>query len=127
MVLIGKNYATIEKSGDEFPSPYGDCGSYQEGRKTNLRMVMYEFPSPYGDCDSYRLRKIYERRNSMMFPSPYGDCGSYRCSLKTEYRIKQVRFRPLTGIVVLIARGDVDEQATVKSCFRPLTGIVVLI
>ena len=37
------------------------------------------------------------------------------------------RFRPLTGIVVLIARGDVDEQATVKSCFRPLTGIVVLI
>ena len=61
-----------------FPSPYGDCGSYQEGRKTNLRMVMYEFPSPYGDCDSYQS-VIQKNAHSMpMFPSPYGDYGSYR-------------------------------------------------
>ena len=37
-----------------------------------------EFPSPYGDYGSYRLRNLWKVLSlKRKFPSPYGDCGSY--------------------------------------------------
>ena len=62
----------------KFPSPYGDCGSYQRGRHQGYCIHGHQFPSPYGDCGSYPWRT---------FPL----CRFFRR-----------RFRPLTGIVVLI-------------------------
>ena len=37
----------------EFPSPYGDYGSYQESF-ADIVEASYMFPSPYGDYGSYQ-------------------------------------------------------------------------
>ena len=77
--FLSKSTKTKNSSGFNrvFPSPYGDCGSYQVWVET----LMIFMPS--------------------QFPSPYGDCGSYRNGRYNKVWLV-CRFRPLTGIVVLI-------------------------
>ena len=87
-----------------------------------------------------------------MFPSPYGDYGSYRGEAPPQRTRFERRFRPLTGIMVLInfvpivsmkstlyvfpsPYGDYGSYLVVIKevsrgkylRFRPLTGIMVLI
>ena len=79
MVLILKFLDTHIGNLKQFPSPYGDYGSY--------RIITYSYMSfPY-----------------IRFPSPYGDYGSY---LRWEAGYEEFldNFRPLTGIMVLILR-----------------------
>ena len=63
-----------------------------------------------------------------MFPSPCGDYGSY---LLGRYNYEKIwsypGFRPLAGIMVLIATTYLKKSGTIASCFRPLAGIMVLI
>ena len=61
------------------------------------------------------------------FPSPYGDYGSYLHPLQYDYDSFQTSFRPLTGIMVLIAIDSRSNWIGNLLCFRPLTGIMVLI
>ena len=44
----------IDMYKDEFPSPYGDYGSYHAVQKTTSIATPDMFPSPYGDYGSYR-------------------------------------------------------------------------
>ena len=61
------------------------------------------FPSPYGDYGSYLLDTFrIMAKNSGMFPSPYGDYGSYHLTPEKVEEALLNRFRPLTGIMVLI-------------------------
>ena len=62
-----------------------------------------EFPSPYGDYGSYHGKlKIKKTLGYNAFPSPYGDYGSYRWRIKHVSLCLYQSFRPLTGIMVLI-------------------------
>ena len=63
-----------------------------------------EFPSPYGDYGSYQYRVLDEYIDSWYgFPSPCGDYGSYHVHFKEAFRLsRRPRFRPLAGIMVLI-------------------------
>ena len=80
MVLIeGRNIYGTENH-DEFPSPYGDYGSYHSPKHLTLHLL------------------------KVMFPSPYGDYGSYLFT-STGSVVLAYRFRPLTGIMVLIKEG----------------------
>ena len=63
----------------------------------------------------------------LQFPSPCGDYGSYReVDFLTDKLIKE-RFRPLAGIMVLIAALLEDDGFPGQLSFRPLAGIMVLI
>ena len=85
-----------------FPSPYGDYGSYLGAVETYL-ITWDEFPSPYGDYGSYLNVWVKAAMAADdAFPSPYGDYGSYQYQLIRLLRLLK-RFRPLTGIMVLIA------------------------
>ena len=97
-------------------------------------------------CSVAAERRIYHPT----FPSPYGDCGSYRSTPRPLSSRRAIRFRPLTGIIVLIVIMGYDDEELVAfpspygdyssypvpplslenfthPCFRPLTGIIVLI
>ena len=53
VVLIDNCASDIEDAQKlEFPSPYGDCGSYLTGLRA-YKYIVNKFPSPYGDCGSY--------------------------------------------------------------------------
>ena len=61
VVLIGFSSAGNSGLVSMFPSPYGDCGSYQGD---DVRDELYcRFPSPYGDCGSYLFRHYARKRN----------------------------------------------------------------
>ena len=103
MVLIAIDFTTMIKNTQVIPSPYGDYGSYLS-RKDILRVFRQAwFPSPYGDYGSY----LYEQEaadcesfdevsvplRGLWFLSPMAYLSN---------RINLYRFRPLTGIMVLI-------------------------
>ena len=106
MVLIAPNLKYCLACAFEFPSPYGDYGSYQlEG--VIMENMKLKFPSPYGDYGSYHHG--YSKRVSketLAFPSPYGDYGSYLNHVYCMTGGRLQRFRPLTGIMVLIDIND---------------------
>ena len=86
------------------------------------------FPSPYGDCGSYDTNDYTENEVLSMFPSPYGDCGSYRLIIigLTSKIFKNVSV-PLRGLWFL-SWNVINTNTCAGTCsFRPLTGIVVLI
>ena len=64
--------------------------------------VTLQFPSPYGDYGSYRVPVLIFVISNLEFPSPYGDYGSYQEIDRREQYKGQDCFRPLTGIMVLI-------------------------
>ena len=103
MVLIDTVHMTIIQPRLEFPSPYGDYGSYQYRVLDEYIDSWYGFPSPYGDYGSYLYRPVQKAR------------GCKKC------------FRPLTGIMVLIKMMTLEQQLELEKSFRPLTGIRVLI
>ena len=62
-----------------------------------------QFPSPYGDYGSYRIISKSNGRKTLWFPSPYGDYGSYLFRRRVcKLCAFSFSFRPLTGIMVLI-------------------------
>ncbi|WP_444318215.1 hypothetical protein, partial [Megasphaera sp.] len=62
-----------------------------------------EFPSPYGDYGSYQYRVLDEYIDSWYgFPSPYGDYGSYLHPLLQKGSGCKKGIRPLTGFFVLM-------------------------
>ena len=62
------------------------------------------FPSPCGDYGSYHPFCAWQTFSFVvMFPSPCGDYGSYQYFWKQDQQKKEEGFRPLAGIMVLIA------------------------
>ena len=114
----------------EFPSPYGDYGSYhficyQLFSARNLLM----FPSPYGDYGSYHAwKQILAQPLQALFPSPYGDYGSYLDEEVKEKVKKRAEVSvPLRGLWFLSYMTSMYIPLTTTLCFRPLAGIMVLI
>ena len=84
----------------------------------------YVFPSPCGDCGSYQiLRGSYPNDAWKLFPSPCGDCGSYRESEKSYPWAVIKCFRPLAGIMVLIKPTTPYKYAIVNKVSVPLRGL----
>ena len=102
VLIIYKVVVERSDSGNMFPSPYGDYGSYLQSDNEEMKEAVQRFPSPYGDYGSYRwevMQRTYierqgfrpltgimvliepricnGRRTLATFPSPYGDYGSY--------------------------------------------------
>ena len=111
----------------EFPSPYGDYGSYLTKRTAPNTITVSFCP-----LTGIMVLILYDgtkwvRLGLTRFPSPYGDYGSYLHPLQYDYDSFQTSFRPLTGIMVLIAIDSRSNWIGNLLCFRPLTGIMVLI
>ena len=51
------------------------------------------------------------------FPSPYGDYGSYLGAVETYLITWDDSFRPLTGIMVLIADEEFEKYIVVRGMF----------
>ena len=83
----------------EFPSPYGDYGSYQYRVLDEYIDSWYGFPSPCGDYGSYHipydLQRVYVAEE---FPSPCGDYGSYRAAILCRPARKSRVSVPLRGL-----------------------------
>ena len=113
-----------------FPSPYGDYGSYLLDDKFTYIGMTAEFPSPYGDYGSYHFicYQLFSARNLLMFPSPYGDYGSYLDEEVKEKVKKRAEVSvPLRGLWFLSYMTSMYIPLTTTLCFRPLAGIMVLI
>ena len=110
----------------QFPSPYGDYGSYR---------ALHQNVKEYKNVVSVPLRGLWFlsipankiAQAAKAFPSPYGDYGSYQLKSTLETITALGSFRPLTGIMVLINCYNKDERLGKRKRFRPLTGIMVLI
>ena len=87
------------------------------------------FPSPCGDYGSYHKigKQWFLYAKYQAFPSPCGDYGSYLENETVEYVSDLFRFRPLAGIMVLIAKALNQKLHELRVSFRPLAGIMVLI
>ena len=127
VVLI---FITINRCWDaygiEFPSPYGDCGSYHSDLYRGMIIPTCNVSVPLRGLWFLSPRFRPSHRPPYSFPSPYGDCGSYpRLPLIDLCRDSSVSV-PLRGLwflsIISIAVRLLREQR-----FRPLTGIVVLI
>ena len=59
----------------------------------------------------------------MGFPSPYGDYGSYHVTIAEQSSQNQNGFRPLTGIMVLIAARPPHKGQGLKGVSVPLRGL----
>ncbi len=135
-----------------FPSPCGDYGSYRNSTNSGSSTGWGRFPSPCGDYGSYQDEVFTKVQVDFgQFPSPCGDYGSYRHGTRSYCSFKLESFRPLAGIMVLIAktaslitsaetlvsvplRGlwflsgrEKVMRKEVYESFRPLAGIMVLI
>ena len=83
--------------------------------------LLFSYPSPYGDYGSYEtIQRGYPVCTK--FPSPYGDCGSYQVQ-QGKGKGRTTRFRPLTGIVVLIAKHSILSIQTANRVSVPLRGL----
>ena len=60
-----------------FPSPYGDCGSYQLLKKLRMLAATLSFRPLTGIMVLIEREKKIAWYENYAFPSPYGDCGSY--------------------------------------------------
>ena len=103
MVLIEWRRLCFLPEGRTFPSPYGDYGSYLEGKKVKVF---------YHVTVSVPLRGLW-------FLSPV--------DTSDEEDQGEIGFRPLTGIMVLIGLTTATNGPSGQLSFRPLTGIMVLI
>ena len=77
MVLIFCMDKYAKKLQHNFPSPYGDYGSYRNYPVKEGWANLIAFPSPYGDYGSYLGIGRIDIYVVEWFPSPYGDHGSY--------------------------------------------------
>ena len=105
MVLIkqGTKIPCLGTAG--FPSPCGDYGSYHVRNVGNISKRTNSFPSPCGDYGSYQDEVFTKVQVDFgQFPSPCGDYGSYRHGTRSYCSFKLESFRPLAGIMVLIAK-----------------------
>ena len=133
----------------EFPSPYGDYGSYQiKPMKSFIKLVSGSFRPLTGimvlikkkllsialtPCTSFRpltgiMVLIEVSRKDILkvfrqFPSPYGDYGSYHGTCSGLQHYSCLRFRPLTGIMVLIKSDLQDVCYRLADVSVPLRGL----
>ena len=128
MVLIDTVHMTIIQPRLEFPSPYGDYGSYQYRVLDEYIDSWYGFPSPCGDYGSYHaLTFDYWKKHEDLFPSPCGDYGSYLLQIQDERRNRNCVSVPLRGLWFLSYKKEGVTMRKEQYSFRPLTGIMVLI
>ena len=95
-----------------------------EVSRKDILKVFRQFPSPYGDYGSYRTSRgtaVSWKLN--MFPSPYGDYGSYHGTCSGLQHYSCLRFRPLTGIMVLIKSDLQDVCYRLADVSVPLRGL----
>ncbi len=95
-----------------FPSPYGDFVFQHEFLLNLLALHDVLFPSPYGDF----VFQPYDRKRETLyifdeFPSPYGDFVFQLCATTKPAAMRQVSFRPLTGILFFNVHAEQDERA----------------
>ena len=127
LILIDPTPEELEAH-KKFPSPCGDYGSYLPTGKNGTPSLIISFPSPYGDYGSYLDEEVKEKvkkRAEVSVPLR----GLWFLSYMTSMYIPLTTtlcFRPLAGIMVLIANETMLQLRRTTS-FRPLTGIMVLI
>ena len=107
----------------KFPSPCGDYGSYLYNVNKLEMYVKKNVSVPLRGLWFLSSHYSFNNSTGYRFPSPCGDYGSYLDLCAHALLTRELGFRPLAGIMVLIKHGPATVNATQQQVSVPLRGL----